>query len=200
MLSRKVDHRYISALLVGFVIMASPISTYALSQAEFKHEPPERDAIEHPERVILRTPAEGIERIRVLIEAEAGYRAVPMEREGAEYIANISFEDLAELTYHFQVDASDGPIFESQSYVLRKHSGQEFEQELQQKTAELEKLQAEVLQLVNTVQGLRVADPKALARQKNMELARAVVLLSKRERQVREAEAAIRNGQAELRK
>lgn len=178
--------------LFGLGIFSTRV--FALSAAEFEHQAPEQEAIDHPERIMLRTPANGIERVRVLIQAESGYRVVPMERAGAEFVANVSFEELAELAYHFQVDALDGPVFETKTYVLRKHSGVEFEQEIEQGQRELDKLKAEVLQLENTLQGLRVADPKVLARQKHIELARAVVLLTKRERQVREAEAAVRDG------
>lgn len=176
------------------VIAARSLSAEVAPASVFVHTPPASVDASQTEIVKLEVTGEEISRVRALIQGESGYRIASLEQNGQSFIASVSFEQLAELRYRFQYQMNDGSLHESQNYVIRKLATDESESELSAMQQSIDGLKSKVAQLQNTVQALRVADPKTLAKQRHVEMARAVVLLSKREREVAEAEQRLRDG------
>jgi hypothetical protein len=146
-------------------------------------------------QVEVRAKAFGAARMRVLVQEEHGLRVVTMTPQDDSFSAVLQFKNLAELRYQFQVQGQDGRLSESKEFVVRKRSGSELEAELAQAAQINTDLRVKITQLENTVQGLRTTDPKVLAKQRNVEMAKVLVLLSQREREVAEAEAKLKQPQ-----
>lgn len=181
-------------LLVAVILIVNISDAQEL--AAFKHIPPEASSQNESGQVLLVISADNIKRARILVQQTNGILVAELKKQQANnsYEVIVSFNGLAELIYSFQYETLDGKLQESQSYHLRRYSGQEYEQAIKDKIAELQALKEQLPQLENEIQALRSSDPKSLARQKNVELARAIVLLNKREREVKEAEVRQRKG------
>ena len=168
----------------------------AYAQVNFSHTAPQVSPAKTngAESVTLEVRADGIKRMRVLVQIEQGLKVLELENKGDYFAAELELRDYAELFYSFQYQTLDGALHETELFVVRKHSSNELEDELKLKQAEVAALQQRLAEHENTLQALKAADPKTLAKQRNVEMARAVVLLSRRERQVEEAERKLHQG------
>jgi hypothetical protein len=184
-------------LCISFFSVVRSLSADAVPNTFLTHSPPASVDASQTEMVQLIASGSNITRVRALIQSDSGYRIAALEQQGDSFVTTVSFNQLAELRYRFQFQLSDGSLHESQNYVIRKLATEAFEGELVQMQRSLEILKSKTAQLQNNVQALRIADPKALAKQRHVEMARAMVLLSKREREVAEAEERLRNGSLE---
>lgn len=184
------------AILIAAVLFFLPFGVAAAQEAEadFVHVP-SADVELDVSQIEVRAKALGAARMRVFVQEEHGLRVVAMTPQEESFSAILQFKNLAELRYQFQVQGQDGRLSESKEFVVRKRSGVELESELAQAAQANTDLRIKIAQLENTVQGLRTTDPKVLAKQRNVEMAKVLVLLSQREREVAEAEAKLKQPQ-----
>jgi len=163
-------------------------NVWAFDANSFQHQVPQ---IGEGAKVIEEFPvsikAPGAAKARVLISTLNGYKVIPMQQRGKEFQANIRFEELALLNYQFQLEGKDGSLFQSEYFSVRQPASQEFEAKLRELTIALERLSAKKRQVENSLYALKSLKPAELAKRKGQEMARALVALSQREREVSQA-------------
>lgn len=190
--------RFFSALmLVCFLVFSIPTVAFGAHDIAVNHQPPEVVLGENP---VFEVVAPGMKRVRMLVVTREGYRAVPMSQSGNTFQAQISFDDMAILRYQFQLETIDGRKNISKYYSVRQPSGQEVETEILELAKKAEKLKARVTQVENAIHSLRSTDPEVLGRRRKKELAKAYILLGKRERRLDERQASVKDAYAEYEK
>ncbi len=168
--------------IFSFLFLAS-ICT-ALDAKQLGHIPPGPFSVVPKEGIELQLPARDYKRARVLVASMSGYKVVEMARAGDLFSAKVQFQDLAILKYQFQIETVGGNFDESEYFTINQPAGADTEKDLLSLTSDLEQLRAKQSQLENAVFGLKQTDPETLAKRKNQELARALLILTQKEREL----------------
>ncbi|MCB0309791.1 MAG: hypothetical protein KDD42_01070 [Bdellovibrionales bacterium] len=169
--------------LVSVVTFLINSPVFGFDMNSFRHEPPDFKLVgEAGQKLPIVISAQGLKRARILAVSGSGYRAYPMRRRGDEFFAQIKFEDLALLKYQFQLEDQAANFYESDFYTIRQPSNNEMETMITALKDQELSLRAKRQQLENQLFGVKQADPAQLAKRKSQELARALVLLGKKER------------------
>jgi len=170
-----------AVLMCWFVIeVMGQCSTAKAEAFSISHVPPAA-MIDGPMQ--LRIPAARIARARVLVAVPGGYRVLPMELDGGEFVASVQFNSLAILRYQFQLE-QDGTFVESDFFEIRQPSDPTLEEEILRLDKDRVSLSAQRTQLENTVHALQRVDPATLTKRKNQEMAKALLALSQAEREL----------------
>lgn len=146
------------------------------------HLPP--NAVSYDE-ILLTLPAAGLKRARVLVASPTGYRIIPMSRVSGDhnFKVAVTFGELAIMKYRFQAETDAGSYLESDFFSLSEPVGPEVKEKLEILSAKSQALGARVIQLKNAIAGLEQSDPADLAKRSNKELAKALLVLSEREKE-----------------
>lgn len=181
--------KIIVAVILFFAVSLS--SAVAVDAINWEHVPPVIEQGSFKNSLPIKLGGLGLKRARVLVGTRSGYKALDLAKVDESFEGSLRFDDLAVITYQFQVETNDGNLHESSYYTIRQPSSDEMESQLVALRKEAEALEAKELQLQNALQGLKTADPMELAKRKNSELARAYVRLGRSERNLVEAEREI---------
>jgi hypothetical protein len=168
-----------SALLSGLLLAAG----YSSAVAEtLGHLPP--NVVSYDE-ILLTLPAVGLKRARVLVASPSGYRIIPMSRVAgdAKFKVAVTFGELAIMKYRFQAETESGSFLESDFFSLSEPVGPEAKEKLEILSAKSQALNARIIQLKNAIAGIEQSDPNELAKRSNKELAKALLVLSEREKE-----------------
>lgn len=146
------------------------------------HVPPQ---IVSYDEILLTLPAAGLKRARVLVASPSGYRIIPMSRVAgdANFKVAVTFGELAIMKYRFQAETEAGSFLESDFFSLSEPVGPEVKEKLEILSAKSQALNARVIQLKNAIVGIEQSDPNELAKRSNKELAKALLVLSEREKE-----------------
>lgn len=188
------------ALVVAAIFLGLPPTgadvAWAYDILNLQHTPPTLDIRdEMHEGVNVSIPAAGIKRARVLVRAEDGYRSVPMIMQNDKFVANLKFGTLASLHYRFQVEGEDSTLNQSSRYVIRQPSSQALEGRISTLQKEADTVSAKVEQSQAALRNLQAVTPESLSRQRNKEYAQAILLLTKRERELAQLRQKSERGQ-----
>lgn len=177
---------HLRAFLVALIMVCSGVAQ-AFDLRDFKHTPPVlKGEASLDKEIQISIPANGLRRARLFVAQPSGYVVTPMNAAGPEFVAPLKFGKLAVIKYQFQIEASDGLIYETEFYTIRQPSSSDQEKRISALTTELESLNAKIHQLESSISGLKIADPRVLGKRKGQELAKALLLLSKKEREYAE--------------
>lgn len=172
--------RTMLSIIAAIVFFSSPALASDLWRVA--HQPPE---VTNPKLgVELVIPASGLKRARVLVVQQEGYRLVEMKRASDTFRADVSFDQLATLKYQFQAESNQGQFFESDYFSVRQPSSTRLEGRVLELAAKHQANVAKSEQLQKVLEGIEHTDPKLLAKRRNEELGRALVLLGQKERQL----------------
>ncbi len=165
-------------VLLQIIFVAATVQAFDLAQ--LKHTPPN---VELGKEILVSIPAQDLKRARVLVGARDGYSVIPMQQQGEQFKAALNFANLATLMYQFQIETKDGKVLETEYYSIRQPSNKELELLIANLSKEASSLQGKIKQLESSLFALKRVDPKTLGAQKAGEMAKALVLLGKRERE-----------------
>ena len=174
-------------VLFLIIFVCFSIDAMAFDIETLGHVPPKvqaGDDFSAPLRLTI--PGHEIKKARVLLATPTGYRAIPMIKAARTYEAEVFFGDFAVVSYLFQVETISGQVHESKRYSIRQPADAELEGKISALRTQYRTINARRKQLENAIHNLKNADPQALGRRKDQELARALVILGKRERVLNE--------------
>ena len=155
----------------------------AFDLAKFSHQPPQSEVSAGAQEFSLKVPSAEIKRVRVLAQRKNGIQSIEMTPQGANFVATATFGDASSFSYTFQIEDTDGKLYESAQYTLNQTNNSGSSDELAALGEELEGLKAKTNQLQNNLRTAEAVDPQVLARSKQQELAKALLALSKKERE-----------------
>ena len=173
----------IAALLFLFVFAERSV-VLASEPWRVAHIPPQ--TLNVKAGVDLSIPASGLKRARVLQVTQGGYRVFEMTRESDVFRAVVNFDNLAALRYQFQAETNQGEYLESPYFTVSQPADTDLEARALQLAAEVQQYQAKSTQLKTVLAGVQETSPETLAKRRNEELARALVLLGQKQRELSE--------------
>lgn len=156
----------------------------AFDLQKFEHAPPFSSTTLG--QVSLEIAASDLARARILVAGREGFRVFEMSKADSKFQAQIDFADLALLRYHFQLETSDGKLYESAEYEIRQSSDKELEAEYKNLKKESSTLTAKISQLEANLFNLKQVKAQDLAKDKNAELGRALLLVGQKEKELAE--------------
>lgn len=155
----------------------------AAQQVVFKHVPPQTEQIEaSPLKLSLDNPE--LLKARVLVARQNGYQAIEMTRTDSGFVAELDFGTLAIFKYQFQVQTQDERYLESPVYKVRQSSSKSLEENIEKLKGQLEQVSANKTQLERSLFALKQADEDSLRIKAKQDLAKALLELGDKEREL----------------
>lgn len=170
----------VATFVIYVQIFAS--AAFALSPYDIHHTPPRADRLKGA--IPLSIDATNLTKARIFVSGPNGYTIHPMEREGGKFVAKFFGKDLDGRTYQFQVQGESGETVESTAYSLASDGARSDSQRIEDLKKELSNIITEENSVTSKLATLENVSVNELAQRRDEELAQALIILGKKEREL----------------
>lgn len=172
-------------VIFGLSILVA-CDVHAIDRATFKFSAP---VLSQELQSDLLIDAEGVAAARVLIPTANGVRVVELEHANDKFKKTIKLLPGDRSVFQFQIKPTSGPVFETEYFEFKNESGADAQAELLAQEKEQQEKLADIARVEQNLAALKNSDPANLAKNKNQDMARALLLLSKKERELKDLQA-----------